>query len=73
MCLNIHLDFYYEETQTQSTICDLNSEIKDSEESKVDSYDEKSEVLNEQNFELDNESNFTKCKHLIDIFSFNRM
>ena len=67
MCLNFHLDFYYEETQIQSMICDLNREIKSSEESKVDHYEEKSEDLNERKIELDGESNLTKCKHQIDI------
>ena len=48
-------------------ICDLNREIKSSEESKVDHYEEKSEDLNERKIELDGESNLTKCKHQIDI------
>ena len=70
MCLNIHLDFYYEETQIQSIICDLNSEIKNSEEKKVYHYEIKSDDLNEQKTELDSESNLTKCKHQIDIFNW---
>ena len=48
-------------------ICDLNNKIKSSEESKVAHYEEKSEDLNEQNFELDKGSDLTKCKHQIDI------
>ena len=71
MCLNFHLDFYYEETQIQSMICDLNCQIKSSEENKVAHDEEKSEDLNEQRIELDRESNLTKCKHQIDIFNFN--
>ena len=67
MCLNIHLDFYYEETQIQSMICDLNCQIKSSEESKVDHDEEKSEDLNEQRIELDKGSDLAKCKHQIDI------
>ena len=63
MCLNNHLDFYYEETQTQSTICDLSSEIKISEEIKVDHYEAKSEEINKQNFELDGKSDLAKSKH----------
>ena len=71
MCLNIHLDFYYEETQIQSMICDLNNKIKSSEESKVDHDEEKSEDLNEQRIELDKGSDLAKCKHQIDNFNFN--
>ena len=71
MCLNIHLDFYNEETQIQSIICDLNCEIKNSEESKVDHYNAKSEDLNEQKIELDRESSLAKSKHQIDIINFN--
>ena len=71
MCLNIHLDFYYEETQIQSMICDLNNKIKSSEERKVDHFEEKSEDLIEQKTELDRKSKILKCKHQIDIFSFN--
>ena len=48
LCLNFHIDFYYEETQIQSMICDLNCQIKSSEESKVAHYDSKSEDLSEQ-------------------------
>ena len=73
MCLNIQIDFYYEETQIQSIICDLNSEMKNSEESKVDYYEEKSEDLNQQKIELDRESSNTKYKHMIGIVSFNWM
>ena len=73
MLLSIHIDFYREETQIQSIIYDLNSEIKDSEEIKVDHYEETSENLIEQKIkqkiELDKESNPAKCKHQIDIFS----
>ena len=71
MCLNIHLDFYYEETQIQSMICDLNCQIKSSEESKVVHYETKSEDLNEQKTELDKGSDLAKCKHQINIFNFN--
>ena len=71
MCLNIHLGFYYEETQIQSMICDLNCQIKNSEESKVVHYEEKSEDLNEEKIELDRESKLSKCKHQIDKFNFN--
>ena len=71
MCLNLHLDFYYEETQIQSMICDLNNKIKSSEESKVAHDEIKSEDLNEQKIELDRESNLVKCKYQIDIFNFN--
>ena len=71
LSLNIHLDFYYEETQIQSMICDLNSQIKNSEESKVDHCEEKSEDLNEQKAELDRDFNLEKCKYQIDIFNFN--
>ena len=67
MCLNIHLDFYYEETQIQSMIWDLNCQIKSSEESKDAHDEEKSEDLNEQKIELDRESKLAKCKHQIDI------
>ena len=63
MCLNFHLDFYYEETQIQSMICDHNNKIKSSEESKVAHYETKSEDLNEQKIELDREPNLAKCKH----------
>ena len=70
MCLNIHIDFYYEETQIQSMVYDLNSEIKSSEDRKVDHYEEKSDELNEQKIELDRESSLAKCKHQIDMFSF---
>ena len=73
MCLNIHLDFHNEETQTQSAICDLNSEIKSSEEVKVAHYETKYDVLNEEKIELDRESNLVKCKHQINIFYFDRM
>ena len=52
-------------------ICDLNSQIKNSEESKVDHCDEKSEDLSEQKTELDRNSNIEKCKYQIDIFNFN--
>ena len=52
-------------------ICDLNNKIKSSEESKVAHDEEKSEDLNEQTIELDRESKILKCKHQIDIFSFN--
>ena len=71
MCLNIHLDFYYEETQIQSMICDLNNKIKSSEESKVDHDEEKSEDLNEEKIELDRDSNLAKCKNHIDKINFN--
>ena len=67
MCLNIHLDFYYEETQIQSMICDLTNEIKNSEESKIDQCERKSKDLSEQRIELDKGSDLTKCKHQIDI------
>ena len=70
MCLSIHLDFYYEETQIQSMIWDLNSQIKNSEESKVVHDEEKSEDLNEQRIELDKGSDLAKCKHQIDIFNW---
>ena len=73
MCLNIHLDFYDEETQIQSMICDLTNEIKNSEESKIDQCERKSEDLNEQKIKLDRESNLTKCKYQIHIFNFNWM
>ena len=66
MCLNFHLDFYYEETQIQSMIWDLNCQIKSSEESKVSHDEEKSEDLNEQKIELDKGSDLAKCKHQID-------
>ena len=69
--INIHIDFYSEETQTQSTICDLNSEIKNSEECKVDHYKAYSDVLNEQKIELDGKSDLAQSKHQIVIFSFN--
>ena len=68
MCLNIHIDFYYEETQIQSMIWNLNSKIKSSEESKVAHYEEKLEVLSEQKIELDKGSDLAKCKHQIDFF-----
>ena len=71
MCINIHLDFYYEETQIQSMIWDLNNKIKSSEESKVAHDEEKSEDLNEQRIELDKGYDLSKCKHQIDIFNFN--
>ena len=71
LCLNFHLDFYYEETQIQSMICDLNCQIKSSEESKVVHYELKSKDLSEQRIELDKGSDFAKCKHYIDIFNFN--
>ena len=70
---NIHIDFYYEGTQIQSMICDLNCEIKNSEDRKVDHYEEKSDELNKQKFEIDRESNFAKSKHHIHIFYFNWM
>ena len=72
MCLNIRIDFYYEETQTQSTICDHNSEIKNYEENKVDHYETKSEEINEQNIELGEKSDLANCKYLINIFSINK-
>ena len=68
MCLNIHIDFHNEETQIQSAICDLDSEIKSSEEVKVAHYEIKSDDLNEEKIELDRESNIVKCKHQINIF-----
>ena len=71
--LNIHLDFHNEETQIQSAICDLNSEIKNSKENKVDHHEAKSEDLNGQKIELGRESNLAKCKHHIDIINFNRI
>ena len=67
MCINVHIDFHNEETQIQSSICDLNSEIKSSEEVKVAHYEAKSEDLNEQRIELDKGSDLAKCKHQIDI------
>ena len=70
MSLYIQIDFYDEETQAQWIICDLNSEIKGCEESKVDHYEENSEVLNEQNFDLDRDSNLSKCRHQIDNFNW---
>ena len=70
MCLNIHLDFYYEETQIQSMICDLNCEIKNSEESKGDHCEAKSEDLIGQKIELGREPNPAKCKHQIDIINW---
>ena len=70
MCLNIHLDFYYEETQIQSMICDLNCEIKNSEESKGDHCEAKSEDLIEQKIELGREPNPAKCKYQIDIINW---
>ena len=73
LCLNFPLDFYYEKTQIQSMICDLNCQIKNSEESKVAHYEAKSEDLGEQKIELDWESNLSKCKHQIVIFNFNWM
>ena len=73
MCLNIQLDFFGEETQIQSMVCDLKSEINNSEESKVNHYEEKSDILNEQIIKLDREFNIAKCKQQIDIFSFNWM
>ena len=63
MCLNIHLDFYYEETQIQSMICDLNFQIKSSEERKVAHDEVKSEDLKEQRIELDKGSDLAKCKY----------
>ena len=68
MCLNIHIDFHHEETQIQSAICDINSEIKSSEEVKDAHYEIKSDDLNEEKIELDRESNIVKCKHQINIF-----
>ena len=68
LCHNIHIDFYNEETQTQSKNCDPNNKIKNSEEIKVDYYDEKSEVLNEQKIEFDRKSKLAKSKHQIDLF-----
>ena len=65
---NIHIDFHNEETQIKSAICDLNSEIKSSEEVKVAHYEIKSDDLNEEKIELDRESNIVKCKHQINIF-----
>ena len=70
MCFNFHSDFYYEETQIQLMICDLNWNIKSSEESKVVHYEAKSEDLNEQKTELDRYSNLTKCKNQIDNFNW---
>ena len=71
MCLNFPLDFYYEETQIQSMIWDLNCQIKSTEESKA-AHDEKiSEDLGEQKIKLDKGSDLAKCKHQIDIFNFN--
>ena len=67
MCLNFHIDFYCEETQIQSMICDINRIIKSSEESKASHDEEKSEDLIEQKIELDRESKLVKCKHQIDI------
>ena len=63
MFLNFHLDFYNEETQIQSMICDHDNKIKSSEESKVAHYEAKSEDLNEQNIELDKGSDLAKCKY----------
>ena len=40
-----YVDFYCEETQTQSTICDPNSKIKNSEKSKVDEFESTSELI----------------------------
>ena len=71
--INIHIDFYYEETQIQSMICDIDNEIKSFEESKVDYYEAKSEDLNEHKIEYDRKSNLKKCRHQIYIFSFNSM
>ena len=48
-------------------IWDLNCEIKNSEESKVAHFEEKSEDLNEQRIELHRESNLSKSKHQIGI------
>ena len=70
MFLNIYIDFYYDETQIQSMICDLNRKIKSSEESKVVHDEEKSEDLNEQRIELDKGSDLAKCKHQIHIFNW---
>ena len=71
MCLNFHLDFYNEEAQIQSMICDLNNKKRSSEERKVAHYEEKTEDLSEPKTELDRESNLAKCKHQIDIINFN--
>ena len=71
MCNYFYLDFYCEETQIQSMICDLNCKIKNSEENKVDHDELKSEDLNEQKTELDWESMLAKCKLQIDIINFN--
>ena len=48
-------------------ICNLNSKIKNSEESKVAHDEENSEDLNEKWIELDKGSDLAKCKHQIDI------
>ena len=71
MCLNIHIDFYYEETQIQSMIWDLNCQIKSSEESKVVHCEAKLEDLSMQKTELDKGSDLAKCKNQIDIINFN--
>ena len=68
MCLNFHLDFYYDETQIQLMICNLNRKIKSSEESKVAHDEGKSEDLNEQKIELDIGSDLAKCKHQVNNF-----
>ena len=70
MRLNFQIDFYYEETQIQSMIWDLNCQIKSSEESKVIHYEEKSDDLSEQKTELDKGSDLAKCKHQINIFNW---
>ena len=71
MCNYFYLDFYYEETQIQSMICDLNCKIKNFKENKVDHDEPKSEDLNEQKTEFDWESMLAKCKLQIDIINFN--
>ena len=70
MCLNIHIDFYNDETQTQSTICDPNSKIKNSEKSKVDDFESTSELIIKKSNEYDRKSELEKRELQIGMFSF---
>ena len=49
-------------------IWDINCQIKNPEEIKVDHDESKSDVINEDKIELDRESKLAKCKNQINIF-----
>ena len=70
MCLNIHIDFYNDETQTQSKIWDPNSKIKSSEKSKVDDFESTSELIIKKSNEYDRKSELEKRNLQIGMFSF---